>query len=112
MPGISRMIVFYVMRNIRKKIDSIIMNGRFPILLKHVQSIYPWDGFAERIRKSAEDGKLVVTNKNKAEQMLATIGIQPAEVSCILNLAKGTLSRQQQNVKYSIPDTDGDCQIC
>ena len=111
MPGISRMIVCYVMRNIRKKIDSIIMNGRFPILLKHVQSIYLWDGFAERIRKSAEDGKLVVTNKNKAVQMLATIGIQPAEVSCILNHAKGTLSRQQQNVKYSIPDTDGDCQI-
>lgn len=40
--------------------------------------------------------------------MLATIGIQPAEVSRILNLAKGTLSQQQQNVKHSIPIADVD----
>ncbi len=58
-----------------------------------VKSVYPWDDFAQRIRRVAESGSLVVTNKNKAEQILRTIGIQPAEVSRMLNLAKTTISQ-------------------
>jgi len=46
-----------------------------------------------------KSGKLVVTNKNKAEQMLTTIGIQPAEVSRILNLAKDSIPQNGKNVK-------------
>ena len=75
-----------------------------------VKSAYPLDDIAQRITKAAEDGKLVITNKNKAEQMLATIGIQPAEVSRILNLAKGSITQQEGTVnkKYSLSkDSDG-----
>ena len=38
-------------------------------------------------------------NKSKAESILATIGVQPAEVSRIVNLAKGRLSRADLSVK-------------
>ena len=72
-----------------------------------VKSTYPLDDIAGRIQRAAEEGKLVIANKNKAEEMLATIGIQPAEVSHILSLAKETLSQQQENVKYSLSDSDG-----
>ncbi len=69
-----------------------------------VKSVYPWDDFAERIRNNAENGKLIVINKNKAEQMLATIGVQPSELSSIISLAKGSLSQQNPGVKgkYSL----------
>ncbi len=68
-----------------------------------VKSVYPLDDFVARITKEAEGGKLVLLNKNKAEQMLATIGIQPSEVSRIVSLAKGSLSQQNENVKkYSL----------
>lgn len=72
-----------------------------------VKSTYPLDDIAVRIQRAAEEGKLVITNKNKAEEMLATIGIQPAEVSHILSLAKETLSQQQENVKFSLSDSNG-----
>ena len=64
-----------------------------------VKSVYPYDDFASQITRAAESGKLVVINKNKAEQMLATIGVQPSELSRILNLAKGSLSQQTDSVK-------------
>ena len=63
-----------------------------------VKSVYPLDDFIERITTAAEEGRFVVINKNKAEQMLATIGIQPSEVSRIIDLAKGTLSQYQSDV--------------
>ena len=64
-----------------------------------IKSVYPLDDFASRITAAARDGKLVITNKNKAEQMLTTIGVQPAEVSNIINLASDSLSQANQNVK-------------
>jgi hypothetical protein len=75
-----------------------------------VKSVYPLDDFAVQIKRAADSGKLVVINKNKAEQMLATIGIQPAEVSRILNLAKNILSQQEDsvNTQYSMSkDSEG-----
>ena len=73
-----------------------------------VRSIYPLDDIADRIQRAAEEGKLVVENKNKATEMLATIGIQPAEVSRILSLAKDTLTQKGENVNYSLSDdSDG-----
>ena len=56
-----------------------------------IKSAYPLDDFVEHITNYAETGKLVVTNKNKAEKMLTTMGIQTSEVSRLLNLAKGSI---------------------
>ena len=64
-----------------------------------IKSVYPWDGFAARIQEAADGGKLVVTNKNKAEQMLAAIGIQSSEASSVLDLAKDSLSQNSDAVK-------------
>ncbi len=69
-----------------------------------VKSVYPLDDFVERISKYANEGKLIVINKNKVEQMLATIGIQSSEVSRMVNLAQKSLSQVENNVKpqYSL----------
>ena len=40
--------------------------------------------------------------KNKAEEMRATIGIQPAEEPHILSLAKETLSQQQEKCQAKL----------
>ena len=79
-----------------------------------VKSVYPLDDFAKRIEQAADSGKLVVINKNKAEQMLATIGIQPAEVSRILNLAKDILSQEEDsvNTQYSMSKDRESRRIC
>ena len=69
-----------------------------------IKSVYPLDDFASQIVAAARDGKLVITNKNKAEQMLTTIGVQPAEVSNIINLARDSLSQANQNVKEKVND--------
>ena len=79
--------------------------------VNQVKSVYPLDDFIERITRSAEQGKLVLINKNKAEQMLATIGIQPSEVSRIINLTKSIISQNSEksigNTKFSLSDSDG-----
>ncbi len=73
-----------------------------------IKSVYPLDDIGSRLSKAAQEGKLVVTNKNKAEQMLTTIGVQPAEVSNIISLAKNNLSQTAPivNKKLSLPETD------
>ncbi len=60
-----------------------------------VKSVYPLDDFYNRTKKAAEEGRLVVINKSKAEQALATIGIQPSEVSYVVGLAKNSLSQTE-----------------
>lgn len=76
--------------------------------VNQVKSVYPLDDFIHQITEAAEVGKLVCINKNKAEQMLATIGIQPAEVSRILNLSKDILPQNSEkssgNVDYSLSE--------
>ena len=47
---------------------------------------------------------LLLTIKNKAEQMLTTIGVQPAEVSRIIDLAKDTMSKNDTIVNTDDPD--------
>ena len=71
----------------------------------------------ESLAGFAESGKLVVTNKRKAEQMLATIGIQPSEVSRIINLSKEIVTQSEEDVKgiikYSLSkDSDGMPAFC
>ena len=75
-------------------------------IVNQIKSVYPLDNFYDRMKAAAEAGKLVVTNRNKAEQMLATIGIQTSEVSRILNLAKSRLSQQEENVKDTAKTED------
>lgn len=65
-----------------------------------VKSVYPLDDISQRIINNAEQNKLIVINKNKAKNMLATIGIQPSEVSRILNLSNDSLSQGDEYVKY------------
>lgn len=44
-------------------------------------------------KKSADNGTLVTINKNKANNLLAPIGIQPSKRSRIINLAKDSISQ-------------------
>ena len=67
--------------------------------VNQIKSVYPLDDTVLRIKDAAEKGKLVVIDKKKAENMLATIGVQPSEVSRILNLAQDSLSQLADNVK-------------
>ena len=69
-----------------------------------VKSVYPLDDFVSQIAKAAETGSLVIINKNKAEQMLATIGIQPSKVSHIVSLSKHTISQKAQSVNTGISE--------
>ena len=62
-------------------------------IVNQLKSAYPFDDFVKRITDSANEGTLVVINESKAKDMLATIGVQPSEVSNILNLAKSSLSQ-------------------
>ena len=67
--------------------------------VNQIKSVYPLDDTVLRIKDAAEKGKLVVIDKKKAANMLATIGVQPSEVSRILNLAQDSLSQLADNVK-------------
>lgn len=73
-----------------------------------VKSVYPLDDISQRIINNAEQNKLIVINKNKAKNMLATIGIQPSEVSRILNLSNNSLSQGNEDVKFQLRNTDID----
>ncbi len=60
-----------------------------------IKSIYPLDDFINLIMKYSSNQQLVVLNKNKAEKLLTTIGIQPSEVSRILNLANDSIHQTE-----------------
>ena len=49
--------------------------------------------------RSADERRIAVTNKNKAEQMLAAIGIQSSEASSVLDLAKIVYHKHGDAVK-------------
>ena len=76
--------------------------------VNQIKSAYPLDDMGRRIVAAAEEGKLVVVNKNKVEQMLTTIGIQPAEVSRVLNLAKTNITQLDTSVKSQKSAAGGD----
>lgn len=73
-----------------------------------VKSIYPLDDILQRILNNAEKNKLIVINKNKAKNMLTTIGIQPSEVSRILNLSNNSLSQWNEDVKSELENNSVD----
>lgn len=67
--------------------------------VNQIKSVYPLDDTVLRIKDAAEKGILVVIDEKKAENMFATIGVQPSEVSRILNLAQDSLSQSADKVK-------------
>ena len=69
--------------------------------INQAKSAYSLDDFVKRITQAAESGKLVLINKKKAEQMLATIGVQPSEVSRIISLARDIIPQPTASVNTS-----------
>ena len=63
-------------------------------VVNQIKSTYPLDDFTNRILQAGKDGKLIVTDKSKAEELLASIGVQPAEQSSILGLAKSSIAQE------------------
>lgn len=61
--------------------------------VNQVKSVYPLDEIANKIQTAADEGRLVITNKSKAEEMLASIGIQTSKQSNILSLARDSITQ-------------------
>lgn len=66
--------------------------------VNQIKSVYPLDDCVSKITEAAKNGKLVAIDKNKAKEILASIGIQTSEQSRILSLAKEKLSQVEENV--------------
>ena len=71
-----------------------------------IKSVYPLDDFKTRIMRIAENGKLIITDKEKAQTILATVGVQPSEVSRLFELSRDSLSQKGINVKKNSIETD------
>lgn len=78
--------------------------------VNQVKSIYPLEDFKSQILRSAKNGMLVITDKKKAQAMLATVGVQPSEVSRLLELSEGSIAQAAAdvNTKNSIKLTDSE----
>lgn len=61
-----------------------------------IKSVYPLDDFIPRMVTAAENSKLVVIDKQKAQTMFATVGVQPSEVSKLLELSKNIISQNTE----------------
>ncbi len=69
-----------------------------------IKSVYPLKDFAIQLERAAKKGKLIIIDKNKATDMLARIGVQPAERTSILDLAKSNIPQtetESQEAKQS-----------
>ena len=44
-----------------------------------IKSVYPYDDIIKRLTTFAEQGKLIITNKKRANEILERIGVQPSE---------------------------------
>ena len=83
-----------------QKMDSDVVN--------QVKSVYPLDNIKSRIFKAAESGLLVITDKKAAQTMLAPIGVQSSERSRLFELSKDSISQSNNDVKYSLKQTDSE----
>ena len=87
-------------------------------MLQNCNNLNVGDDIKDRLLKAAEQGTLVIINRNKVEQMLATIGIQPSELSCIVDLAKNIVTysnskvnacdKNSQNKFSTVDDSSGE----
>lgn len=74
--------------------------------INQIKSVYPLDDFTERLLKASEEGKLIITPKNKAQEIFASIGVQPSELSKILELSNNSLSENNDSVNNNSTQTD------
>lgn len=68
--------------------------------VNQIKSVYPLDDFKSQVYRAAENRKLVITDKKKAQAMLTTIGVQPSEVSRLLELSNDSISQTGDDVKH------------
>ncbi len=66
-----------------------------------IKSVYPINDIVQKLPIYAKKGQLVITNKNKASEILGPIGIQSAKRTSILSLAKESLSQPEKDVNTS-----------
>jgi hypothetical protein len=58
-----------------------------------IKSVYPLDDIKNILLKAANNENLIIVNKEKANNLLAPIGLQPSERSRVISLAKNTVSQ-------------------
>ena len=75
-----------------QKMDSDVVN--------QVKSVYPLDDFKSQVYRAAENRKLVITDKKKAQAMLSEVGVQPSERSRLLELSNDSISQTGDDVKH------------
>ena len=75
--------------------------------VNQVRTVYPLDDFVAQLIKAGENDKLIIIDKNKVNEQLARIGIQPSERDNIINLAKDSISQNTDNVNNnsSVPES-------
>lgn len=71
-----------------------------------IKSVYALDDFISIISKAAANDNLVIIDKQKAQTILTTVGVQPSEVSRLFELSKDSLSQKGINVKKNSIETD------
>ena len=69
-------------------------------IVNQIKSAYPLDDINKIIVKNFDSGNLIVVDEKRAKKILDTIGIQPSEVSNILD-SNDTVSQTDDNVKHS-----------
>jgi len=67
--------------------------------VNRIKSIYPLDDFERQTIKYAKEGKLVVTNRSKAENLFDELKVQTFEASSILDLAEDSIPQSDEAVK-------------
>lgn len=67
--------------------------------VNQVKSVYPRDGLAEYLRRSEEEGKLVILDKEKADSIFAAVGKQYSEGQGAIDFSQNSISQNGGNVK-------------
>lgn len=84
-------------------------------VVNQIKSVYPLDDIADKIKEYADSGKIVIINKNRAEKLLTTVGLQLSEVSSILDSAKSIISQNSDlsrgKIKNSLKTTDAEKRV-
>lgn len=63
-----------------------------------IKSVYALDDFISIISKAAANDNLVIIDKQKAQTILTTVGVQPSEVSRLFELSRDSLSQNTENI--------------
>lgn len=76
--------------------------------VNQVKSVYPRDGLAEYLRRSEEEGKLVILDKEKADSIFAAVGKQYSEGQGAIDFSQNSISQDSENVnsKFSVSRVD------